>query len=269
MGIELPFTTIEMTGAFLLVFFRMTGLVIAAPLFSNQSFPMTLRVWFAFMLAAVMFPIAWGHIPSGELLAKLQHPWMSILAVGGEFSIGWLVGWTASVMIWAAQLAGHLVGQEIGMSMGEIFDPISQTQSSALSQLFFTFALLVFVILGGHHLVVVSISESFSAAPVGSFPIGAETGSFVAQELGSELWTTGVRAALPTMLSLIFVTVAMAILARTVPEMNIFMLGFTLRIIFGLMALIVVLPFVADLFQSFLANTQLNLERLLGQWEGG
>ncbi len=145
MGIELPFTTLEMTGAFLLVFFRMTGLVMAAPLFSNQSFPMTLRVWFAFMLAAVMFPIAWSHIPASSLLLKLQHPWMSILAVAGEFSIGWLVGWVASLMIWAAQLTGHLVGQEIGMSIGEIFDPISETQSSALSQLFFTFALLAFV----------------------------------------------------------------------------------------------------------------------------
>ncbi|MEM7168391.1 MAG: flagellar biosynthetic protein FliR [Planctomycetota bacterium] len=269
MGIELPFTTLEMTGAFLLVFFRMTGLVIAAPLFSNQSFPMTLRVWFAFMLAAVMFPIAWNYLPSGALLAKLQHPWLSILAVGGEFAIGWIIGWAASVMIWAAQLAGHLVGQEIGMSIGEVFDPISQTQSSALSQLFFTFALLLFVILGGHHLVVMSVSQSFEAAPIGTFPIGAGTGKFLAQELGSDLWVMGVKTALPTMFALIFVTVAMAILARTVPEMNIFMIGFTLRIIFGLLALIVVLPFVADLFQSFLVNTQLNLERLLEMWEGG
>ncbi len=79
----------------------------------------------------------------------------------------------------------------------------------------------------------------------------------------------GVTSALPIMLALIFVTVAMAILARTVPEMNIFMIGFMVRILFELIALIVVLPFVADLFQAFLANTQLNLERLLGQWEGG
>lgn len=257
-----------MVGAFLLVFFRMTGVVLSAPLFSSQSFPMQLRVWTAFCVALVVFPIAWGKVPAGAILTSLEHPFLSILTVATELGLGWLIGFTSSILIWAAQLTGHLVSQEIGFTIGEVFDPVTQSRVSPISQLFFTIALLVFILTGGHHLIVVTLARSFEVAPIGQFPVSYQTGEFVAKELGGEIWKMGLKAALPVMLSLFLVTVAMAILARAVPEMNIFILGFALRIVFGLLALVVILPFVVDLFSVFVQTTQGFLDRLFELWAG-
>lgn len=269
MAIELPHTTVEMVGAFLLVLMRMTGIMIAAPLFSNTAFPVQLRIWLSFFLALVMFPIAWNLTPAGVVLASLEHPFVSLLTVAGEITLGWIIGWTASVLIWSVQLAGHLVGQELGMSIGEVFDPISETQSGIVPQLFLTFALVCFVLLGGHHLVVTSLARSFEVAPLGHFPVGATTADYLATDLGNELWRQGVRLALPVIVALLLVTVAMGILARTVPEMNVFIIGFALRIVFGLLAVVVVLPFVAEALRAFLDSTQGFIDSLFQLWGGG
>lgn len=269
MGIELPFATLEAVASFLLVFFRMTGVTISAPLFSNQSFPVQVRVWAAFVVALVLFPVALQSAPAGAVLQTLEHPLHSIAVVAGELSLGWLLGFIASTAVWAAQLTGHLVGQEIGFNIGEVFDPISDTPGSPISQLFFTVALLVFVLLGGHHLLVLAFAQSFEIAPLAHFPVSYELGDFLARHVGSQIWSMGLQAALPIMLALLLVSVAMAILARAVPEMNIFVLGFSLRIGMGLMALVVVMPLIVDLFHGFLGGTEQLLMMLLSLWERG
>lgn len=266
MAIELPFATVEMVGAFLLVFLRMTGMVVAAPLFSNPAFPRQLRVWFAFMLGLVLFPVAWQSAPAGAVLAILQHPLTSILAVGGELAIGWVLGWTASILIWAVQLTGHLVGQELGLSLGDIFDPISESQAGIMPQIYLSLALLAFVLVGGHHMVVLCLGGSFAAAPLGSFPLSAATGEYLAGDVNSTLWREGLRLALPVMVALLLVTVAMAVMARAVPEMNIFVIGFTLRIVFGLLAVVVTLPFVGDAMHGLLAISQGMLDSIFVLW---
>ncbi|MGE3164242.1 MAG: flagellar biosynthetic protein FliR [Planctomycetota bacterium] len=269
MGIELPFATLEAVASFLLVFFRMTGMTISAPLFSNQSFPVQLRVWAAFVVALVVFPVAVQRVPAGAVLATLEHPLHSIAAVAGELAIGWLIGFIGSAAVWAAQLTGHLVGQEIGLTIGEVFDPVSDSQLSPFGTMFFTVALLVFVLLGGHHLLVMALVQSFEVAPLADFPVSYELGDFLTRTVGSQIWSMGLQAALPIMLALLLVSVAMAILARAVPEMNIFILGFSLRIGLGLLALVVVLPFVIDLFQTFLGGTEQLLTALLSVLGGG
>ncbi|MFQ5654580.1 MAG: flagellar biosynthetic protein FliR [Planctomycetota bacterium] len=262
----MPLLTIEGMAAFLLVFFRMTGVTLSAPLFSNRSFPVQLRIWFAFFCALACFPLAWDRTEDGALLGLFDTPWGAALAVGSELSVGWALGWTVSVMVWGAQMAGHILGQEIGLSIGEVFDPVSEAQGSVVAQLFFTIGLLAFVILDGPELLLVAVSGSFEVAPPGSFPFGLADGAFLTRDLGGEVWRLGVKIALPGMVTLLLVTIAMAILARAVPEMNIFILGFAIRIVFGLLATLLVLPFVADLFRGFMETTSAALAQLMEMW---
>ena len=111
---------------FLLVFFRITGVMLSAPLFSNRSFPVPVRMWFAIVLALMMFPLVWGRSVEGTIEELLRSELSAALVVLSEFAIGWSIGWIASIMVFAMQLAGHLLGQEIGFSIGEVFDPVSE-----------------------------------------------------------------------------------------------------------------------------------------------
>ncbi len=249
-------------AAFLLVFFRVSGATLSAPLFSNRSFPLRIRIWVAFLLAVICFPLAWDKTTVGTFSGLFQGMPVMVLAVGSEIFLGWCLGFIASLMVWGAQLAGHIFDQEIGLSIGAVFDPVTEVQGAIVTQLLFTLALLVFVLLDGHHLVIISVVRSFEVVPPGSFPFSAASGDFIVSGVGGELWQVGLRLALPTMAALLMVTVAMAILARVVPEMNIFVLGFALRVGLGLMLATLLLPFLVDVFREVLVTT----DRLLGEF---
>ena len=268
MPLELPFTSIDRLAAFLLVFLRMTGLMVAAPLLSHRAFPIRVRIWVAFMLAVLTFPLAWQVSPDGLFAGVFRQPVSTVVAVAGELALGWVVGWTASLIVWAAQLAGHVIGQEIGLSLAAVYDPVTEISGSPTTTLMFMIALLVFMLLGGHHVAIWTVARSFEVAPPGTFPFTAENGAFLAGELGSEMWEMGLRMALPVMVALLLVTVSTGILARAVPEMNVFIIGLAIRVFFGLMALLAVLPFVTALFGDVIAGMSFDLDRLLESWGG-
>ncbi len=274
MGI--PLETTEAMVVFLLVFFRITGVMLSAPLFSNRSFPVSVRMWFAVVLAMLMFPLVWGRTVEGGLESLLDSEVAATLVVMSELAIGWTIGWIASVMVFAMQLAGHVLGQEIGFSIGEVFDPVSEGQSAITTQLFFTLALVLFVVLDGPDLIVHAVNRSFVVMPPGGViaSIGLAPASSIfdagllVKDAGSDFFTNGVTLALPGMVGLMLATAAMAILARAVPEMNVFILGFTIRILLGLFTTWLVLPFIADVFAGYLEVTQLMLEDLFLVWKG-
>ena len=272
----LPLETTEAMVVFLLVFFRITGVMLSAPLFSNRTFPVSVRVWFAVVLALLMFPLVWGRTVDGALEQLMESEVAAALVVLSELAIGWTIGWIASVMVFAMQLAGHILGQEIGFSIGEVFDPVSEGQSAITTQLFFTMALVLFVILGGADLVVHAANHSFVVMPpggviatIGLVPVDTifDAGMLV-QDAGSDLFRNGVTLALPGMVGLMLATAAMAILARAVPEMNVFILGFTIRILLGLFTTWLVLPFISDVFAGYLEVTQTMIEDLFLVWKG-
>ena len=242
-------------AAFLLVFFRMTGVSLSAPLFSNRAFPLRLRIWVSFLIAMVCFPLAWRSTDQGTFAGLFRGTPTMIFAVGSEILLGWCLGFIASVVVYAAQLAGHIFDQEIGLSLGEVFDPVNEVQGSITTQLLFTVALLVFVLLDGHHLIILALARSFDVVPPGTFPLAAESGSFLVHDVGGEIWRVGLRLALPTMAALMLVTVSMAILARVVPEMNIFVLGFALRVGLGLILATLLLPFIVEVFREVIVQT--------------
>lgn len=263
MPITLPEEAANALAAFLLVFFRMTGITLSAPLFANRSFPMQLRVAIAFLLALACFPVAMAKTPDGFFIDIFAEPLGVALAAGSEIAIGWALGFIASSMVWAAQLAGHILDQEIGLSIGEVYDPVSDTQSSVSTQLFFTVGILAFVLLDGHRLLILALVGSLEVAPPGSFPFTAESGQLLVSDVGGGIWSAGLAMALPTMIALMLVTVAMAVLARIVPEMNIFILGFGVRIVFGLFVTLLMLPFVADVFRGLILTTSTVYDRFL------
>lgn len=263
MPVTLPAEAANALAAFILVFFRMTGITLAAPLFANRSFPVQLRVAVAFLLAVACFPVALAKTGDGFFVDIFAEPIGVALAAASELAIGWCLGFIAASMVWAAQLAGHILDQEIGLSIGEVYDPVSESQSSVSTQLFFTLAILAFVLLDGHRLLVLALTGSFEVAPPGTFPFGVASGELLVSEVGGGIWSAGLRMALPTMIALMLVTVAMAVLARIVPEMNIFILGFGVRIVFGLFVTMLVLPFVADAFRGLVVTTSAVYGRFL------
>lgn len=205
-----------------LVLFRVTGVVLVAPVLGSANAPATARVFLSVLLALVFFPIVRGTAPEVSTAAFA-------LAATGELGIGLLIGFAASLLFAAVQLGGHLLDQELGILQSNLLDPFSDAPVSVIGQFKLLLATVVYLLLNGHHLLIAAIGDSFRAAPLAGAP------ARVADAMVLDLFHMAVQIAAPALVTLFLVTIALAFMARAVPEMNLFAFGFPVRLGVGLL----------------------------------
>ncbi len=253
MDVRIPEILLPQLAVFILVLVRLSGLFLAAPFFSGPVVPQRLKVLFAVAAAGCLAPVFSGQ--GEQAMAALRHPLFAVLAVAVELGIGLAIGFLAGVVIGAIQTAGYYIAQDIGYTIANIIDPLSDLQTSVIGQLKAMVALELFLLLDLHHHLLRLLSTSFEWIPLAtlvkkSADIGYG-GAFkeIASQQGTFLLDTAARLALPITVTLILVTTAMAFLSRAVPELNVFISGFAVRILIGVWVLILLFPFLDRILQ--------------------
>ena len=221
-------------SAFLLPFFRILGLFGSAPVLSQRSVPMRLRIALSLMLAALAAPLL-PPAPAADLGAPAG--W---LAVASEALIGFAIGFVARAILASVEVAGEAVGLQMGLSFAGFFDPDSG-QLNAVSRLMNTLSLSAFVAIGGPALLVAAAVQSFDVIPPAT-AFGDWIGRMQPAALGAGLFELGVTIALPFMALLLFVNLALGVISRIAPQLNIFAIGFPVTIGAGLVLLALGLP---------------------------
>lgn len=244
---------------FLLVLCRITGLVMSAPVFGSAALPSPVKAFFALVLAGLFLPLvrgtAGGPPPvEGTALA---------LAAGAELAVGMILGFAASLLFAGVQLGGQLVDQELGFMMANVLDPLSHEQVSIVAQFKLVLSVVLYLLLDGHHFLLTAIRDSFGAVPLMAGRFSPEVAWRISDTMAGDLFRLAVRIAAPAMATLFLVTVAMALLARTVPEMNLFLLGFPVRIGVGLAVLALGAGLFAGVFRNLQAGNAVEIRALL------
>ncbi len=238
-------------SALLLPFFRLLGLFTSAPILSQRSVPVRLRVVAAASIAVLVAPL----VPPGQP-ADLASPdgW---LVVASEALIGFAIGFVARTTLAAVELAGEAIGLQMGLSFAGFFDPDSG-QLNAVSRLLNTLSLAAFVAVNGPVLLVAAVVRSFEVIPpatsLGDWLVRLQPAS-----LGAGVFELGVMIALPFMALLLFVNLGLGVVSRIAPQLNIFAIGFPVTIGAGLVLLALGLP----LMQQPL---EMMMERLVSTW---
>ncbi|HMM51124.1 MAG: flagellar biosynthetic protein FliR [Burkholderiales bacterium] len=228
-------------SAFLLPFFRILGLFGSAPVLSQRSVPMRLRIALSLMLAALAAPLL-PPAPAADLGAPAG--W---LAVASEALIGFAIGFVARAILASVEVAGEAVGLQMGLSFAGFFDPESG-QLNAVSRLMNTLSLWAFVTIGGPALMVAAAVHSFEVIPPAT-ALGDWIGRMQPAALGAGLFELGVRLALPFMALLLFANLALGIISRIAPQLNIFAIGFPVTIGAGLVLLALGMPLLQAPFE--------------------
>lgn len=236
-----------------LVLFRVTGVVLVAPVLGSPSVPVMARVFLSVLLALVFFPIVRGAAPLVEPSAGAFA-----LAAAAELGIGLLLGFAASLLFAAVQLGGHLIDQELGILQANLLDPFSDVPISVMGQFKLLLATVVYLLLNGHHLLIAALGQSFRSAPL------AGAAAQVADGMVLDLFRMAVQIAAPALVTLFLVTIALAFVARAVPEMNLFALSFPVRLGVGLLVVAVGVGLFRAVFESGLARNMDSLGRLFG-----
>ncbi len=212
---------------FVLVSARVTGLMLISPMWSMVTMPRAIRG----ALTVVLTLAVMQHAPAYELPAELvQLP----LPIALEMVIGIAIGLTAAVIMNGVAMAGEVVSLQTGLSLGPALAPMLDTQVSGLGQIKSTLATMLYLSIGGHLFLITGLAESLQIVPPGSavnLPLGART----AVDVAGTVFSTGVRAAAPIMVTLLLVNVALALIGRAVPQFNTMMVSFPVHIGVGLL----------------------------------
>lgn len=221
---------------FLLLVTRFSGIFMLAPVFGNTIVPIRFRVGLAVLTAALIYPsaVAWP-VPT------MEGPLDVTFALAAELAIGATLGFVANCIFFGIQMAGHMIALQMGLGMSMMFDPNTRTQTTELAVLFVLLATVTFLALDGHHWLLLGVWKSFQAVPLGGFAL---TGGIMEQVL---LATTGIfdvalTLMLPVLGVLMLAELALAIMSRIMPQMNVFVAGFPVKILLGLATLAATLP---------------------------
>jgi flagellar biosynthetic protein FliR len=229
----LPQLDVNKFVLFTLVLVRVSGLVVTAPIYGGQDLPAPVRALLAFALAVLIFPTQWN--------VAMAYPGTMVnylVVLGGELLIGLSLGMGVVVLFSGIQLAGETIGRTGGLMAADVFDPTLDTNVPLLSRLMFLVTLAVFVLIGGHRIVMAGLLDTFQSIPIGrGVPADSLTETFVL--LLSQSFALGVRAAVPSVTALLLATLVMGLISRTMPQLNILMVGFGMNamLTFGALAL--------------------------------
>ena len=240
---------------FLLVLARFAGLVVAAPLLGHALVPVRVRAGLAAVLAVAIAP-ALPAVPEPATLPALAG------ALAVESALGTLLGLVAQFIVAGVELGGQLAGIQMGFGIASLIDPQANAQVTVVAQWQQLLALLVFLVLDIHHLLLRALLESFRSAPPGGLVLtGIGLGGAVT--LAGELFTLGVRVAAPVLVALLLTNAALGVLARTIPQLNVFVVGFPVNVGVGLVVLGVSLPFTFRLLAARFAALEPTLGALV------
>jgi flagellar biosynthetic protein FliR len=213
---------------FVLVFFRISGVMMFAPVFGSAMAPASVKIFLSLVLALLLFPLAQareGSVPvEGTVLA---------LGVVWELSVGVLIGFASALLFAGVQFGGHLIDQELGLLQANLLDPLSNEQISIMGQFKVFLATMVYLLINGHHLLIGAVSDSFRAVPLMGLNFSRGAALHLSDTLMRDVFRMGIEIAAPALVTLFLITIAMAFMARTAPELNIFALSFSLRIAVG------------------------------------
>ncbi|MBI3099760.1 MAG: flagellar biosynthetic protein FliR [Planctomycetes bacterium] len=228
---------------FTLVLFRMSGFFFLAPVFGGQNTPPPWRIAFGILMALLLHPV----VPADRFVLPANLGMMTV-AVLGELGVGLLLGFAATFIFTAVQLGGMLIDQELGLGLANVIDPLSNEQVSVMSQFQVFLAIVLFLAANGHHGLIRALGGSYAAVPLAGMTFSDEAGLLLSDGMFSGLLVLALKTAAPAMVSCFLATLALAFVARTVPEMNIFVVGFSMRILVGFAFLLIGIPVFAQVF---------------------
>jgi flagellar biosynthetic protein FliR len=254
---------LEQIAKLLLMAVRISGMFLIAPIFGMRGVPVHFKIGLAFFMGLIALP----GVPSvQEWSAIFGSPIWLLLMVVKELAVGLVIGYTATLVFSAIQVAGQFIDLQIGFSIVNVMDPQTGFHMPIIGSFKNLLALLLFLGIDGHYGLITAIMQSFQFVPLGGFTFTEGLLEFFFKSF-SVMFLLALKISMPVVAALFLADVGFAIMARTVPQMNIFVVGLPVKLLLGFFMLILTMPFLVYFFQDlfFLMFRQVDaLLQLLG-----
>ena len=248
-------------AAFLLVLTRTSGIFFISPFLGSMNISAKIRAAAAILLAVLLFPVVVKesviHAPATIL--------MFAFTVVKELFIGWLIGLVGYIVLSAVNMAGKIMDMQVGFAVVSMMDPTTQQQTGLIGTFLYNLTLIYFVVTNGHHIILSALAESFRIIPLDSMVWNDSLPQLI-NDLTAGIFTNGMKIAMPVTFAILLTNVGMGILARTMPQMNIFVVGIPMHLMIGTSMISMILPFyilfLDVVFNEIYANIVIALKAL-------
>ncbi len=232
-------------GSFFWPFVRIGSMMVAAPVFGARMLPVRIRVLMALSVSVLTVPLL-PPVPAVDLISLASA---NILLQ--QIIIGVATGFIIQMVFQSLVIAGEAIANGMGLGFARMVDPANGVQVPVISQFFVVLATLLFVVLNGHLLLIQLIVRSFEILPIAQTGLSVPALKLVVS-WGSQMFIGGLMIALPAVTALLVVNIAMGVITRAAPQLNIFAVGFPLMILLGFVFLAATLPSVFSQFTQML-----------------
>ena len=244
---------------FMMVVIRVSGIFVAAPVFGSRLIPATVRGLIAMVLALLLLPTV-ESAPAGTS----DHTLLLIGALGREAIIGLLLGFMAMLVFVGVQVAGQILDIEMGFGMMNVINPILNQEVPVMGNFQHLLAVLVFLSINGHHILLTAVQQSFMILPPSAaIDLGGEGLVTVFVRVFAQMFLTAVRIAAPAIAAMFLASVALGLIARTVPQMNIFIIGLPIKMLTGLLAVVLILPLYLGILERLFTGMSTSLAEVI------
>jgi flagellar biosynthetic protein FliR len=231
--------------AFATVLTRVSALVLVVPVFSWQNIPVRIKAATVLLLTIFFF-----MVKAPQVSVASDSPLQIILILAMEATYGLALGLVLALVFGAVGLYGRMVERQMGLALAEVIDPMTGERSQPLSMLLEMLFIIMFLAANGHHLFVLTISRSYDVFAAGTIP-NISTLTAGVMEAGSTMLIAALRLAAPLLAAFLLLLVALGVLARVAPEMNILFISLPMRVGLGLIMAMVFIPFINGFVSEF------------------
>lgn len=234
----MPFDTGSII-TFVLILIRVSAFLMAAPFFSMEFIPGQVRLGLALALSVALFPFVapiTGNVPGGI--------WGYVLAAVSETGVGLGMGYAASFVFNAVTVAGQYMDLQTGFAMATLLNPGSGLQTTVLAQYLYFLAMVIFLNVNGHLLLIADLARSYQLVPLAVAQVNG-AGTLTIVNIFAQMFVLAVQIAAPLVAVLFIIEMVLGFLGRTAPQLNVFQLSFPINVAVGLVVLAIILPMLA------------------------
>lgn len=241
---------------FIFVFSRLIGLILIAPIFSRKNIPNYTKITFVFFTTLII-------INNIELDFDYFNQLEFIIVLLREILIGFLIGFISYLYFVIFLLAGEIIDMQVGFSMVKLFDIQNNSRISIMGNFYYIIALLFFLSINGHHILIKCLYTSFEVIPIGTFTINEQIVINLLVSL-KEVFIISFKLSSPILAVIFLTNVFLGILSRTVPQMNVFVIGMPIKILIGLLIIFIVLPIYSTALGNIFSNLYYKIISFIG-----
>jgi len=245
-------------GIIFLLFVRMTGFFMVAPIFGRRNVPVIAKIGFSIFLTVILY-----NITDTSYLIKEDNKdniYYYAFLLFKEIVVGLILGFASFAMFTAIYVAGQLIDMQIGFGVVNVIDPVSSIQVPVTSNFYFILTMVVFLAFRGHHFLIKVLFESYKYIPPGSAGFEGNLINDIVR-IFSNIFILGFKIATPVTASVLIADIALGVISRTIPQFNVFIVGLPLKIALGIAVMLISIPVFIEILTTLFSD--INKEMLI------